>query len=58
MATLKAMIEHALADAAKAEATAAEPTLARDPWHFLDPEFGDQRLREYLQREQARERKG
>ena len=31
MATLKEMIERALAEAAKAEATAAEPTLAPDP---------------------------
>jgi hypothetical protein len=58
MATLKEMIERALAEAAKAEATAAEPTLATDPWHFLDIEHGERRLRDYLRREQARERRG
>jgi hypothetical protein len=56
MATLKEMIEKALHDAAKA--TAAEPTLATDPWHFLDIEHGERRLRDYLRREQARKRRG
>ena len=58
MATLKEMIERALAEAAKAEATAAEPTLVTDPWYFLDIEHGERRPRDYLRREQARERRG
>lgn len=60
MATLQQAIERALAEAARAnaEAETTERTLVSDPWYFLDPIEGDQRLRDYLRREQARERKG
>jgi hypothetical protein len=59
MATLQQAIERALAEAARAraEAETTERTLVSDPWYFLDLEHGDQRLRDYLRREQARERK-
>jgi hypothetical protein len=54
MATLAQIIADLNAKAAaeaKAEATADLPDLRDDPWFYLDPEHGDERLRRYLGRD-------
>ena len=59
MPSLQQAIEKALADAAKARAEVekTERTLISDPWYFLDPEHGDERLRRYLERDDPSKQK-
>jgi hypothetical protein len=46
--SLLEMVKRIEAEAAKAETTDELPDLRDDPWFYLDPEHGDERLRRYL----------
>jgi hypothetical protein len=55
MASMKETIERALRQAEQAQAAAEQsdelPDLRDDPWFYLDPVHGDERLRRLMQQE-------